>query len=125
MHVHRLALLAALTLAAPAWAGPGDGHDHRPLHGGIVAQVKDVDYELVARKDALMLYVRDHGKPVDLRNTSATITLLTGSERRNVALQRIGDRLEAPGPFDIKPGTKAVLQITRDGKVGTARFAVP
>ena len=41
------------------------GHEDKPLHGGLVTEIKDVDYELVAKPDVLQLYVRDHGKPVD------------------------------------------------------------
>jgi hypothetical protein len=39
-------------LAGSAFAA-GDKHDHahehKPLHGGVVVEVKDMDYELVAR----------------------------------------------------------------------------
>ena len=65
------ALLASITLALAGSAfAAGDkhnhAHEHKPLHGGVVVEVKDIDYELVASPTALRLYVRDHGKPVDM-----------------------------------------------------------
>ena len=41
---------AALSIGFAGTAFAADGHDHghahKPLHGGIVTEVKDVDYEL-------------------------------------------------------------------------------
>lgn len=50
------------------------GHEDKPMHGGLVAEVKDMDYELVAKPDVLQLYLRDHGKPVDVSKTTAKVT---------------------------------------------------
>ena len=56
----------ALTLATSAFAA-GEKHDHahehKPLHGGVVVEVKDIDYELVAKPTVIQLHLRDHGKP--------------------------------------------------------------
>lgn len=46
------AFLASVTLALAGSAfAAGDKHDHahehKPLHGGVVVEVKDMDYELV------------------------------------------------------------------------------
>ena len=42
----------ALALASTAFAA-GDKHDHahehKPLHGGVVVEAKDIDFELVAK----------------------------------------------------------------------------
>ena len=47
---------AALSVGFAGTAFAADGHDHghahKPLHGGIVTEVKDVDYELVAKPRA-------------------------------------------------------------------------
>jgi hypothetical protein len=60
-------LLAAVTFSmsglAFAAGGHDHGHEHKPLHGGVVSEVKDMDYELVAKPDLIQLYLRDHGKP--------------------------------------------------------------
>jgi len=102
-----------------------DKHDHSPKHGGVVVEVKDVDYELVARPEVISLYLRDHGKGVDLKGASAKLTLLTGAEKIEVALVATTDRLEARGTFSIASGTKVVAIVTRPGKpVQTVRFTL-
>ena len=123
------ALLAAiaLTLASSAFAA-GDKHDHahehKPLHGGVVVEVKDMDYELVAKPTVIQLHLRDHGKPTDVSKASAKITLLTGSEKQEIELKPAGNKLEATGSFKVGPGTKAVAVVTIAGKAATARFSL-
>ena len=55
-----------LALAGSAFAA-GDKHDHahehKPLHGGVVVEVKDMDYELVAKPTVIQLHLRDHSGP--------------------------------------------------------------
>lgn len=118
--------LAALATASQALAaGKHDhAHDHAPRHGGVVVEVKDLDYELVARPTAIQLYLRDHGQGVDLSKASAKVTLLTGTEKQEVALRPAGNRLEASGSFNVGPGTKAVAVVTVAGKASTARFTL-
>lgn len=97
-------------------------HDHEPLHGGIVVEAKDMDYELVAKPDVLQLYVRDHGKPVDVTKASAKATLLSGSEKQEIELKPSEGKLEARGNFNITPDTKIVTQVTINNKPAIARF---
>lgn len=124
------ALLAsiALALAGSAFAA-GDKHDHahehKPLHGGVVVEVKDIDYELVAKPTVIQLHLRDHGKPADVSKASAKLTLLTGAEKQEVELKPAGDKLEASGTFKVGPGTKVVALVTIAGKsAGTVRFSL-
>jgi len=120
-------LLATLTLAlaGSAFAAGNHAHDHKPKHGGVVVEFKDIDYELVAKPTAIQLHLRDHGKPTDLSKASARLTLLTGTEKQDVELKPAGDKLEATGSFKVGPGTKAVAVVTIAGKpVGTVRFAL-
>ncbi len=124
------ALLAsiALALAGSAFAA-GDKHDHahehKPLHGGMVVEVKDIDYELVAKPTMIQLHLRDHGKPADVSKASAKLTLLSGAEKQEVELKPAGDKLEASGSFKVGPGTKVVALVTIAGKpAGTVRFAL-
>lgn len=100
------------------------GHEDKPLHGGLITEIKDVDYELVAKPDVLQLYVRDHGKPVDVSKATAKITLLSGSDKQEVELKPSADRLEAKGSFKVTPGTKVVAQVNRASKAATARFVL-
>jgi len=116
-------ITSSLLLSGFAWAGPNDAY-HKPLHGGVLNTVKDIDYELVVSSTALRLYVRDHGKAVDVSKASAKLTLLTGAEKQEVDLRPSGDKLEATGSFKVVSGTKAVTVISMGGKQSTARFVI-
>jgi hypothetical protein len=124
------AFLASITLALAGSAfAAGDKHDHahehKPMHGGVVVEVKDIDYELVAKPTMIQLHLRDHGKPADVSKASAKLTLLTGAEKQEVELKPAGDKLEASGTFKVGPGTKVVALVTIAGKsAGTVRFAL-
>ena len=119
-------LLAALALAlcVPAFAAGNHAHEHQPLHGGIVTEVADIDYELVAQPDTLTLH--DHGKPLALDGASAKLTLLNGSEKTEATLSLAGEgKLQAKGSFRVAPGTKVVALVTVPGKkAANVRFAV-
>ncbi len=122
------ALFATLTLALAGTAFAAGDHHHasdKPMHGGVVAASKVMDYELVAKPTAIQLYLRDHGKAADASKASAKLTLLSGSEKQEVELKPAGDKLEATGSFKVGPGTKAVAVVTIAGKpAGTVRFAL-
>lgn len=127
MKTHAIIAAIALSFANVAFAADGKhdhAHQHQPMHGGVVVQVRDMDYELVARPDTIQLHVRDHGKPADISKASAKVTLLTGAEKQEVELKPAGDKLEASGSFKVGPGTKAVTIVTINGKPATARFTL-
>ena len=123
------ALLASLvlTLASTAFAA-GDKHDHahehKPLHGGVVVESKDIDYELVAKPTVIQLHLRDHGKPADVSKATAKVTFLSGTEKQEVELKPSGDKLEATGSFKVGAGTKAVAVVSVAGKAATVRFSI-
>jgi hypothetical protein len=111
--IHLLAALAfGLSNGAFAAGGHDHAHEHTALHGGVVAEAKDIDFELVAKPDSLRLYVRDHGKPVEVGNSnaSAKLTLLAGGVKQEVALKPAGDQFEAMGQFKVA-GAKAVALV--------------
>ena len=119
-------LIAALALAttATAFAAEDHGHEIKPLHGGVVVVVKDIEYELVARPDSLQLHLRDHGKPVDLSKATAKLTLLAGTDKQEVELKPANDKLEAKGSFKLAANTKVVALVLLAGKSSTARFVL-
>jgi hypothetical protein len=128
MKLQPLFAAIAFMLAGAAFAA-GDHHhagdDHKPMHGGVVAASKVMDYELVAKPTSIQLFLRDHGKAADATKASAKLTLLSGSEKQEVELKPAGDKLEATGSFKVGPGTKAVAVVTIAGKpAGTVRFAL-
>ncbi|HAG76626.1 hypothetical protein [Caldimonas aquatica] len=127
MKLSKLITLAALVAVGPAFAADkhAHAHEHESMHGGLVVEVKDVDLELVAKPDVIQLHLRDHGKPVDVTNGSAKLTLLSGTDKQEVELKPAGDRLEAKGSFKVGAGTKLVAVVTLPGKPSTtARFTL-
>ena len=123
MKFQTLLITDSLVLGNMAWAGPGDA-THKPMQGGVLTTVKDVDYELVATATNLRLYVRDHGKAVDVSKATAKLTLLSGSEKQELELKPSGDKLEATGTFKVMAGTKVVGVISSGAKQATARFVI-
>lgn len=122
-------LLAAVTFSmsglAFAAGGHDHGHEHKPLHGGVVSEVKDMDYELVAKPDLIQLYLRDHGKPVDVSKSSAKLTILVGTDKQEVELKPAGSQLEATGSFKLAANSKIVALISVPGKApATVRFVL-
>ncbi|WP_404299882.1 hypothetical protein [Alicycliphilus denitrificans] len=128
-HATTRAALAALALALgsalPAYAH-GDNHAHTPQHGGVVTEVGDMEYELVARPDRITLYLRAHGQLAKTDGASARLTLLSGSDKTEATLAPSGaGTLEAKGAFKVSPGTKVVaLVMLPSRKVANVRFAV-
>jgi hypothetical protein len=120
-----IAAAAMFVVTGVLAAGDHKHDDHAPRHGGIVVPGKAADFELVAKPDVLHLYLRDHGKPMDAKDASAKVTLLSGSDKQEVELKPVGDRLEAKGNFKVAAGTKAVAVVSKSGKtLGTARFTL-
>jgi len=125
MSILKSAVIAAtLLLAAPAFAG--SEHDHKPKHGGVVEEVKEVQYELVAKPDSIVIFVEDHGKKVDTKGATAKVTLLSGKDKSEATLTPAGDnKLEAKGQFKVGKGTKVVAVVTLAGKpASSVRFTL-
>lgn len=119
----RIALLVAAVLFGASSVAFADG-DHKAKYGGVLTVVKDVEYELVAKPDAITIYVDDHGKKVSTKGGTGKLTLLTGAEKSEVTLTAVGENgLEARGPMKVATGTKVVATITLQGKPAvSARF---
>ena len=124
------ALIALTTLALGLATTPvtfaAGSHDHSPKFGGIVAEGKAFDAELVAKTDLITVHVSDHGKPMATKGAKGKITMLTGADKTEVELTPAGDsRMEAKGKFNVSAGTKAVVVITPEGKsASTVRFTI-
>ncbi|HYD63339.1 MAG TPA: hypothetical protein VEC35_23485 [Noviherbaspirillum sp.] len=110
--------LAALLISASAFAAGAQHHDeHKAQYGGVVTEVKETQYELVAKPDSIAIYVDDHGKKVDTKGATAKVTLLNGSEKTETPLSPAGEnKLEAKGVFKVEKETKAVAVVTLAGK---------
>lgn len=117
MKLETLLSAAALALASHAYAADEHSHGAKPLHGGIVTEASDIEFELVAKADAITLYVRDHGKGVATQGATGKLTVLTGADKADGALTPAGDnKLEAKGSFKLGPGTKLVATVNLQGK---------
>ena len=124
MKIH--ALVGAACLAAGSAAFAAGGHDTKPQYGGIVQDVRDVSYELVARPDVITIYVDDHGKKVSTVGATAKATPLNGAEKTEVALTPGAEnRLEAKGSFKIQKGTRVIALVILAGKPpATTRYEI-
>lgn len=110
-------LVLALTLAAGAPAVAGPGHDHGPKHGGVVREVKGISYELVAKADALVVHVSDHGKPVSTEGAKARATVYAGNDKSEVALEPAANgTLAGKGSFKTGVGTRVAVAVELKGK---------
>jgi hypothetical protein len=113
---------AILAIAAPALA---QKDDHTPKHGGILVETMTLDFEIVTKPDLIQVYVGDRGKSVKLDGAKGQLTLLNGSERSEIELAPVGDKMEAKGSFRVDKGTKGLASVTLAGKsAAVARFEV-
>jgi hypothetical protein len=119
---HTIALAALIACAGAAFAGQDH---HAPKHGGIFVETKALDFEVVAKPELIQVYVQDHGVPVKLDGARGKVTLLNGSEKTEVELTPVADRMEAKGSFKVAKGTKGIASVTLAGKsAATARFEI-
>lgn len=125
MSILKFAVVAASLYFTGSVLASGD-HGHKPKYGGVVQEVKEIQYELVARADSIVIFVEDHGKKVDTKGASAKITLLSGKDKSEAQLIPAGDnKIEAKGSFKIAPGTKVVAVVTLAGKpASSVRFTL-
>lgn len=93
----------------------GHVHTHaaQPQYGGIVSVVNDINYELVIKADTLTLYITDHDQPIDTKHGSATMRLVSASDKIVEAklIPAGGNKLQAKGAFKIQPGTNAAALV--------------
>jgi hypothetical protein len=116
-----LSLVAASALALPVLAVD----DHAPKHGGVVLETKAGDLELVAKADAIVIHVSDHGKAMKLTSGSGKVSVFNGTEKTEAPLALVGGKLEAKGSFKIGAGTKVLAEVALNGKPPvSARFTL-
>ncbi|MDO8299236.1 hypothetical protein [Lacisediminimonas sp.] len=119
-----MALVAvALTVSLPASAF---AHGDKPKHGGVVQSASDLSFELVNRDGKAMIYVEDHGNSMPTAGASGKLTVLTGGEKSELALEP-----SAPNAMSTKEnaklvkGSKAIASISfADKKVVNVRFSI-
>ena len=100
---HQSVLVASLLATSP-FVYAADGHNHAPKHGGIVTEIKEAEYELVARADLIQLYVRADHKAIDTSRATARLTLLSGSDKQEIELTPVEGKFEAKGQLQSSKG---------------------
>lgn len=125
----RIHLFTASMIMLSSFAFASSGHEHshahKSLQGGVVVEANHLDFELLAKPDSIKLYVRDHDKQMNIKDASAKLTLLNGTNKSEVNLAWNGEVLEAKGTFIVTRGTKAVAVVNLpERKVTTVRFVV-
>ena len=114
-------LLAASVLALPVIAA----EDHVPKFGGVVVETKAGDMEMVAKPELIVIHVSDHGKPMKLTTATGKLTVFNGKDKTEAPLTLVGDKLEAKGSFKVGAGTKALAEVSVNGKPAvSARFTL-
>lgn len=92
--------------------------------GGKVSVIKDVDIELVAKSNELKVYLRDHGKPLEVKRGGAKVTLLQGGATKDYELALKGGHFELAGNFQVSKDTKAIVIVQLNDKAITARYTL-
>lgn len=115
--------IAMLLSASPLWA-----HEShlKPMYGGLTADASVFQVELVMKGNQATLHVTEHGAPVETRNASGKLTVLSGKDKEEAVLtpngfQSVGAKLK------VQPakGAKAVVVIDVPGKgTGNVRFTL-
>lgn len=115
-----LALGLSFALVQPALS-----HSEEPRHGGVVAEAKDLNFELVNQNGKAVIYILDHGQPVDTAKASGKLTVLNNGEKTEVELQPAGEnRLASASKVPLNMGAKAIASLTLGQNKVSARFAV-
>ncbi len=122
MKIRSLLLTFAILLSTGTIVRADGIHDHPSLYGGKVFVAKDIDVELVAKNDLVQIYLRDHGKPIDIKGGSAKLTLLNGVSKQEYELSASKGIFELKGSFNLEKGAKAIAIIKFGNQVVTARY---
>ena len=116
-----LVLIAAALNAGTAWAHG----DETPRHGGLVQMSGELKIELVAKDDAVEVYLDDHGETVPTSKLTGKLTVLSGGAKSEAKLEPAqGDKLVAKGVKLAKGDKVIALVTTEDKKNSSARFVI-
>ena len=117
-----LAILAALSMASPAFA---EEYEKGP-NGGLMLDVAGVDAELITSGNTVTfnIFVPNTAKPVPTDGFTAAALIVSGSNRETISLRPQGENsLKGDAKSPIVPGTTITLTIkTAEGKSGQVRF---
>jgi hypothetical protein len=108
--------IAAISFALFAITASAHG-DNKPKYGGLVKEVNEIQYEIVAKPEQITIHVTDHGEKIKLKDASGKLTMLIGKDKTEVPLTLVGDdMLVAKGMFNFAKGVKVLAIIKNAGK---------
>jgi hypothetical protein len=117
-----LAILAALSMAAPALA---EEYEKGP-NGGLMLDVAGIDAELLTSGNAVTINIFEayNPKPVSTKGYTAAVLIVSGTNRELVTLMPSGENsLKGEARAAIVPNATITLTIkTADGKSGQVKF---
>jgi hypothetical protein len=117
-----LAILAALSLASPAFA---EEYEKGP-NGGLMLDVAGIDAELLTSGNTVTINIFEayNPKPVSTKGYTAAVLIVSGTNREPVALMPSGENsLKGEAKTAIAPNATITLTIkTEAGKSGQVRF---
>ena len=97
----------------------------KPLHGGVVQQVNDIGFELVAQPDGATIYLMDHDKPMASKGITGKLTVLQGSNKIEADIKEAGDNTLRVLGVKLGKGDKLVAALSNvGGKNMTVRFTI-
>lgn len=121
----KLTTLAALLITISI-AGTALAHGDRAEFDGVVQSVGGLQFELVKKNNAAVIFIQNHGKKVSTDGAKGTLTVAKGAVKTEVPLQPGGDNsMETNGDAKLVPGTTAIAVITfADNKTVKVNFTI-
>jgi len=117
-----LAILAALSMASPAFA---EEYEKGP-NGGLMLDVAGIDAELLTSGNAVTINVFEAFKamPVSTKGYAAAVLIVSGANREPLTLTPVGENsLKGEAKKLIPPDATITLTIkTAEGKSGQVKF---
>jgi hypothetical protein len=116
--------IAAISIALFAITASAHG-DNKSKHGGLVKEVNEIQYEIVAKPEQITIHVTDHGEKIKLKDASGKLTMLVGKDKTEVPLTVVGDdMLVAKGKFNVAKGVKVLAMIKNAGKTASVSWTL-
>jgi hypothetical protein len=117
-----LAILAALSIASPAFA---EEYEKGP-NGGLMLDVAGIDAELLTSGNTVTINVFEafSPKPISTKGYTAAVLIVSGTNREPIALMPSGENsLKGEAKAAIVPNATITLTIkTAEGKSGQVKF---
>ena len=109
-----------LTVALTGWVGAAAAHGYWPAkHGGLMNLGGEITMELTNQEGRLVIYVEDHGEPVDMQAADGTLEILEVDGAKSAITLRPagGNRVEGRMLTELKPGLRLIAILRFSGGI--------